>query len=132
MNYSGKLVDSDGNIFYPKTVTKIVTGKEFETGNIIDGKKEYGKRIECGALPNTTNIMIVTDILANYTLTDYYGIAISQNNASIKFPYAGTDVNGNVGLTIWSNGNTYTIEIFTNRDRRTYSSTFVTVFYTKN
>ena len=33
----------------------IVTGQEYETGRIIDGKKEYGKRVDCGYINSGTN-----------------------------------------------------------------------------
>lgn len=33
---------------------KITTGTEFETGRIIDGRKEYGKIINIGKLPNAS------------------------------------------------------------------------------
>ena len=35
-------------------IQNISTGTEFETGRIIDGKKEYGKRIDIGSLANNT------------------------------------------------------------------------------
>ena len=48
----------NANDWYPwqKTnlVTNITNGVEFETGRIIDGKKEYGKIINVGNLPNAS------------------------------------------------------------------------------
>ena len=46
------------NDWYPwqttNLVTNITTGTEFETGRIIDGRKEYGKIINIGKLPNAS------------------------------------------------------------------------------
>lgn len=53
---------------------KITNNTEFETGRIIDGKKEYGKRIECGVAPLDGSYLEVPHGLINVTFTDYHGI----------------------------------------------------------
>ena len=41
---------------------KITTGQEVKTNEIIDGKRVYKKRINCGNLPNATSKNIATRI----------------------------------------------------------------------
>lgn len=53
---------------------KITTGVEFETGRIIDGKKEYGKRINCGLAPLSTSFLEINHGLINVMFTNYWGI----------------------------------------------------------
>ena len=70
---------------------KITTGKEFETGRIIDGKIEYGKRIDCGNLPNNS-VKMVAHGLSNVTFTrQIEGIAVSgtttSNTTLLPLPY---------------------------------------------
>lgn len=48
--------------------THISTGVECKTGRIVDGKEEYVKRINCGAMPNNTTKEISTG-LSNVRLT---------------------------------------------------------------
>ena len=41
---------------------KITTGQEVKTNEIIDGKRVYKKRINCGNLPNATSKYVNTRI----------------------------------------------------------------------
>lgn len=55
----------------------ISTGTEFETGRIIDDKKEYAKRINCGALLASGTKTVETG-LSNVTYTDIEGICVTS------------------------------------------------------
>lgn len=57
-----------------KDKQNITTGQEFETGRIIDGKKEYGKRIDCGLAPLSSTLLEINHGLTNIVFTDYWGI----------------------------------------------------------
>ena len=41
---------------------KVLTGQEVKTNEIIDGKRVYKKRINCGNLPNATSKYVNTRI----------------------------------------------------------------------
>lgn len=57
----------------------ITTGVEFETRRIIDGKKEYGKRINCGNMPDSNTIKVNTG-LSNVAYQDFKGIVIDATS----------------------------------------------------
>ena len=80
MNYSGYFKDSEGNIYYPRNMQRITTGTEYETDRMIDGKKVYVKRINCGALPNSDGKDVGTGI--NFSLCSLvdYKIILSTNS----------------------------------------------------
>lgn len=104
----------------------ITTGTEYETGRIIDGKKEYGKKINIGALPNATAKYIATG-LSNVKVVDYSGMAFSSN-AGRKIPFASE---GNY-VDIYPNSSGATFTINTNYDYSSYSEAYLDVHYTKN
>ena len=60
----------------------ITTGTEYETGRIIDGKKENAKRFNCGNGPNNETIQVETG-LTNVKYTKIEGMAYTT---SIFFP----------------------------------------------
>lgn len=103
----------------------ITTGTEFETGRIIDGKKEYGKRINCGKLPDTSTTTINT-ALGNVNILDYKGIAI-LNKYSYKM-VAGKISDYSISLSI-ENGQ---IKITTYVSAYKEYNAYVELFYTKN
>lgn len=108
-----------------KNIIGITTGTEYETGRIIDGKKEYGKRINCGNMPDTSTISISTG-LGNVTYTDYKGVVTFN-----QYCYKMDDRKINeysVTLTIENNQ----IKITTYRDSYTEHVGYVEIFYTKN
>lgn len=108
----------------------IVTGIEFETGRTIDGKKEYGKRIDVGQLPNATAKEIETG-LENVSFTYISGIAIYEYGVSIPIPLVekATDSQYNIGLKITNYGQT--IRISCDKDQNVFTG-YVTLYYTKN
>ena len=65
---------------------KITTGQEIKTNEIIDGKRVYKKRINCGAGPNNTSKTVGTG-LSNVTYIRAEGMA---NNGTIYFPLNNT------------------------------------------
>lgn len=64
----------------------ITSGVEYETGQIIDGKKEYGKRINCGRGPNNGTRSVATGLF-NVT---YLKIEGTITNGTIYFPLNNT------------------------------------------
>ena len=104
----------------------ITTGIEFKTGRIIDGKEEYGKRINIGALPNATDKSIPTG-LTNVKYTGMRGMA-TNNSSFICLPAtAVSSMTQQVNIYITNNS----IYLQTGNDRSSYTGT-VTVYYTKN
>ena len=65
---------------------KVLTGQEVKTNEIIDGKRVYKKRINCGAGPNNGTRSIATG-LSNVSYIRAEGIA---NNGTIYFPLNNT------------------------------------------
>jgi hypothetical protein len=65
------------NAINEKTIN-ITTGVEFETGRIIDGKVEYGKRIDCGALPDGTGLRTIAHRITNFMVTKIEAYAYSS------------------------------------------------------
>ncbi len=62
-----------------QNILNIITGTEVETGRIIDGKKEYMKRINCGNMPDTNTIKINTG-LSNVVYQDFKGIVVDPSS----------------------------------------------------
>lgn len=100
----------------------ITTGTEFNTGRVINGKEEYGKRINIGALPNATT-KNVEHGLQDVTFTGYEGIT----SAGYKLPFISTSVNYNIQVLV----GTSNIVIKTAEDYSTQTG-YVTIYYTKN
>lgn len=66
--------------------TKVITGQEIKTNEIIDGKRVYKKRINCGAGPNNGTRSIATG-LSNVTYIKAEGI---MTNGTMYFPLNNT------------------------------------------
>ena len=106
---------------------KIITGVEFETGRTIDGKKEYGKRIDCGKLPDNTYKDIETG-LSNVNYIDWSGIIV-ENTASSGWPYK--ILAGDSSSFPTANINDNKIRLRTPSSAFTAYTGYVTVYYTK-
>lgn len=91
-------------------------------GRIIDGKKEYGKRIKFGTLPNATSKKVQTG-LSSVTLTKIEGMTSS----GYSLPFVNTAQEYSIQLYCYTSG----IEIKTLRDYSNQTAV-VTVYYTKN
>lgn len=125
---NGNFKASEGKIVWGQwrcLTQNISTGTEYETGRIIDGKKEYGKRINCGKLPDTSTTSIATN-LGNVNILDYKGIAI-LNQYSYKM-VAGKISDYSISLAIENNQ----IKITTYLSAYKNYNAYVEIFYTKN
>lgn len=107
----------------------ITTGTEFETGRIIDGKKEYGKRINCGIVPKFNASVRKAHGISNlYLFTHVYGVAGTVNN-----PWAepiGFSTSNNIRMVIEGAN----IVIKTNNDAYNTAEyiAYVELYYLKN
>lgn len=111
-----------------QNILNITTGTEYETGRIIDGKKEYGKRINCGKLPNAQAKYVQTG-LENITLTRAIdGVMLSSNSQRGLPAPSVTAVNT---IMVYLNGTGTALTINTQFDWSSYSA-HVELFYTKN
>lgn len=106
----------------------ITTGIEYETGRIIDGKKEYAKRINCGNLPNA-EVKYVQTGLENITLTrPIEGVML--NSGSQRGLPAPSITSANT-IMIYLNGAGTALTINTQFNWSNYTA-YVELFYTKN
>lgn len=93
-------VQSNSNLVFERTCNSgvwtewiskqqtITTGTEYETGRIIDNKKEYGLRKNLGALPNSTNTTYNTGLSSAYKITKYQLFAKNRtNNQLLTVPF---------------------------------------------
>lgn len=106
---------------------KITTGVEFETGRIIDGKKEYGKRVRLGNLPNN-EMKYVAHGISNITFTKIEGICDNGLGDRLTLPYINID---SLGASILMYIDGADIRIKTYSDKSTYVG-YATLYYTKN
>lgn len=102
----------------------ITTGTEFETGRTIDGKKEYGRRINVGPLTKETLKTVNSGINSNdYALTRISGCAISSyNGRQDPIPNSNIEVGISGTLLRVTSKATYNHE----------TSCYVEIYYTKN
>lgn len=73
---------------YNKTKNKqdklnITTGTEYETGRIIDGKKEYGLRKNLGAFANSGRKDFSTGLSGSCKITKYHLFAKNKSNGQV-------------------------------------------------
>ena len=114
-----------------KNTVKITTGQEFKTGRIIDGKEEYGKRIDFGALPNNTTKTISHGInFSNCTFTTMQCDFQNTSGYKISFQSYGIDPTSNSSPIIAFVGNSVA-SIKTSNNMSSYTG-FITICYTKN
>lgn len=106
-------------------------GEEFLTGRIINGKEEYGKRIDFGALPNNTSKTISHGI--NFSKASFISMQCDFQNTNgykISFQNYGIDPTSNSSSIIAFIGNSVA-SIKTSSNMSNYTG-FVTICYTKN
>lgn len=106
----------------------ITTGTEYETGRLIDGKKEYGKRINCGNLPNAQAKYVQTG-LENITLTRAID-GVMLNSGSQRGLPAPSVTSANT-IMVYLNGTGTTLTINTQFNWSSYTA-YVELFYVKN
>ena len=133
-------VQSNSNLVFERTCNSgvwtewiskqqtITTGTEYETGRIIDGKKEYGKRINCGNLPNAQAKYVQTG-LENITLTRAID-GVMLNSGSQRGLPAPSVTSANT-IMVYLNGTGTTLTINTQFDWSSYTA-YVELFYVKN
>lgn len=122
---TGNFSSSEQVIWWHNWITiyqNIVTGTPFETGRTIDGKIEYGKRINFGSLPNATSKSVALGI-TNFELTDMK-IKISDGYTQIMLPFVTTTASSTISSKI--DGNNLTITTYSDRSQFT---AVATVYY---
>ena len=109
----------------------ITTGTAFETGRVIDGKKEYGKRLNLGKVSVTTNnTRVVSTGLTNVSFTKPMEGMIT--NGTYWFPINGIrpkDGTDDVCIGAYMSG---TDIVLLSKEARNDYTGYVTIFYTIN
>ena len=99
--------------------------EQWTGGYWIDGKKIYRKVVDCGALPNNTTKTVAHNIANIDWVVKYNGMA-SDGNEWLQLP-ASYYSNSAIGLSV--NYTNISLRPYTNRT--TYTTTLVTIEYTK-
>lgn len=138
VNYDGNEIPS-GYIAVEDEKINIITGQEFETGRKIDNKKEYGKRINFGNLPNAIEKSFSTNLkTSEVTLTGVDGIAYT-NTGEDDYALTLPDINPNdasqaTRLTfdtgIADGNRVWNVKVRTGIDRSNYVA-YINVYYIK-
>lgn len=119
---------------YNKTKNKqdklnITTGTEYETGRIIDGKKEYAKRFAAVALPSSAGNITVQTGLGNINFIKLEGTIMKKDGSdSSNLPWIYT---GQAEVYHYYSNTTKNITIRTNGDASN-RQVVETIYYTKN
>lgn len=101
---------------------------EINTGTKwIDGKTIYKKTIDCGTLPNNTSKDVPHNISNLDTIINIQGVSIAVSGRVMPLPMVGGSAQYDVTMNIYA-GN---IELTTFADRTAYTTTYVTLYYTK-
>ena len=126
---TGNFSSSEQVIWWHNWITvyqNIVTGTEFETGRTIDGKKEYGIIVDCGALPNNTSKNKSLPItLSQVNITKIETLCKSGSGVIQNFEF----YSGFNGLYLSTSQNTV---IFATKVDGSAYNLHVTLYYTKN
>ena len=116
---------------------EIITGQEFATNEYIDGKRVYRKRINCGALPNTTYSYIDTGMLYDdVTIIKIEGMA-NRTTDGQYFPLPLVNIENptfQIAIALMRHGTQpekLAIRITTGIDRSAVNG-IVDIYYTKN
>lgn len=128
-----EIYTTDTTVFEKASIihTNITTGTEYETCRIIDGKKEYAKRIDIGAMPNATTKNIATG-LSNITLTRPIEGVMKAANQVLNLPLVNYGISSNTAVNVYlANVSGDTLGIRTNYDWSAATGV-VTLHYTKN
>lgn len=115
--------DKDGKMFVNNC--SIENNNEYLTGRIIDGKPEYGKRINVGRLSNGINqinhgITFGSHYVIDYTNSYWYA---NDNNSHFTLTYQSYIASAEVSKT--------TIVIVTNNANVVNYNFVITILYTK-
>lgn len=130
---TGNFSSSEQVIWWRNWITiyqNIVTGTSFATGRTIDGKIEYGKRINLGKVSITNNTRVVSTGLTNVSFTKPMEGMIT--NGTYWFPINGirpTDGTDDTCIGAYMNG---TNIVLVSKVARTDYTGYITVYYTEN
>ena len=119
---------------YNKTKNKqdklnITTGTEYETGRLIDGKKEYAKRFAAVTLPSSAANKIIQTGLNNINFIKLEGsISKTDGSESSNLPYLYT---GKPDVYHYFSNTSKNITIRASGDMGDYQ-VVETIYYTKN
>lgn len=111
----------------PRNAVFIKTGEEFETNEFIDGKRIYGKRINCGQLPDPGQGNTIPTGLTNVT---YIGFEGGFNPDASQFVPCNIYFNSNLSIGAFIQDNN--VRINNNESGSRTGLVYVTVYYTKN
>lgn len=134
-------VQSNSNLVFERTCNSgvwtewiskqqaITTGTEFETGRIIDGKKEYAKRFAAVALPSSAGNITVQTGLGNINFIKLEGAIMKKDgsdNSNLPWLYT-----GQAEVYHYYSNTTKNITIRTSGDASN-RQVVETIYYTKN
>lgn len=121
--------DTNLNKLQTDLLNIINDNEEFTTNRIINGKQEYGKKIDLGTLPNASlkDVSIGID-MKTVTVTKMEGVAYRSTDKSV-FPLPLVTVTSVESIQFFVYGNT--IRVFTGTDRSNCTG-FIIIYYTKN
>lgn len=105
----------------------ITTGTEFKTGRIIDGKEEYGKKIDFGALPNATTKAIAHGVIG----IKLHEIVCEFEDSTTQITFSNYGVNPKNLKPLTAYVGSTNINIHCEGDSSGYTG-YVTLYYTKN
>ena len=105
-------------------ILKYSTTEQFTGKYWIDGKKIYSAVVDCGALPNTSTKNVLHNIANISQIVKYSGVT-SNGSEWLHMPASFNAQS--IGLSV----NTTTIIVITYSNRSSYTSTYVTLEYTK-
>ena len=107
----------------------ITTGTEYETGRIIDGKKEYAKRFSAIALPSSASNITIRTGLTNINFIKLEGsISKTDGSENSNLPWSYT---GQPDVYHYYSNTTKNITIRVSGDMSNYQ-VVETIYYTKN
>ena len=107
--------------------TLIETGEEFETNKFVNGKRVYGKIINCGQLPETGQGSTTPTGLSNVT---YIGLEGGLNIDNSQFIPCNIYFNSNLWIGAFIQDND--VRINNNASGIRTGIVYITVYYTKN
>ena len=112
--------------------TNITTdGNPVKTGRIIDGKEEYVKRIDFGALPNNASKEVSSGLVyLDIKIVEIDAVALNDSGTIFILPYIGSFTNtGSIILQLVPSNNN--IRIATNTDRSNVNG-YINIYFTYN
>lgn len=112
-----------------QNILNITTGTEYETGRIIDGKKEYAKRFTAIALPSSASNINIQTGLTNINFIKLEGsISKTDGSKSSNLPWLYT---GQADVYHYYSNTSKNITIRVSGDMSDHQ-VVETIYYTKN